>query len=209
MRRRAARSSTCSRACTGWRARRRSARRRRSGPRCFAGKNARPPVSCASWRMTNSASRKPLRLGVGAAQRDRVDRRLGALRQVEHLVERDEARRVLAVREDDERLAPDVFFGHRLDLPQLLQRDVDGVVQRGRAAGGGLLDGGLELGLIAGEAPADLDAAVEVDDLRDVVRLQLADEVRRPPSAASSSLSSMLALLSSSSDSAIGCCRRD
>ena len=59
-RRRDAGSSTCSRACTGWRARRRSARRRRSGPRSCAGKNARPPVSCASVRITNSASRKPL-----------------------------------------------------------------------------------------------------------------------------------------------------
>ena len=66
----------------------------------------------------------------------------------------------------------------------------------------------VELGLVAGERLTDLDAAVEVDDLRDVVRLQPVDEVRWPPSAASARCSSMLALLSSSSDSAIGCWRR-
>ena len=56
-----------------------------------------------------------LGLRVGAAQRDRVDRGLGALGQVEHLVERDQARRVLAVGEDDERLAADVLFVHGLE----------------------------------------------------------------------------------------------
>ena len=85
------------------------------------------------------------RLRVGAAQGDGVDGGFGALREVEHLIEGDEARRVFAVGEDDDGLSPHVFFAARLDLSQFLERDVDGVVQRGRSAGRGLEDCRLEI----------------------------------------------------------------
>ena len=125
------------------------------------------------FRFTESAS-----AGVVAAKRDRVDRRLRTLGQIEYFLERDEARGVLAVREHDEGLAAHIFLVLRLDLAQLLERDVDGVVQRRRAAGYGLENGGFELGLIRGEGLPNRDPAVEVDDLREVVRLQALDEVR-------------------------------
>ena len=102
------------------------------------------------FRFTKSAG-----AGVVAAQRDRVDRGFRPLGQVEHFFERDQARGVLAVGEDDERLAAHILFVLRLDLAQLLQRDVDRVVQRRRAAGYRLEDGGFELGLIRGERLPD------------------------------------------------------
>jgi hypothetical protein len=94
-----------------------------------------------------------------------------------------------------------------LHLRQFLQRDVNRVIERRRAARGRLLDGGLQLGLVRRERLTNLDAAVEVDDLRHVVRLEAVHEVGRGVCNVGS-LSSMLALLSSSSDIAIGCCLR-
>jgi len=139
----------------------------------------------ASARFLRELAHHELRLAeaaglrVGAAQRDRVDGGLGALGEIEHFVKRHEARGVLAVGEDHERLAADVFLALGADLPQLLERDIDGVVQRGGAAGRCLLDRRLELALVRGESLPDLDAAVEVDDLREVGRLQAPDEVDR------------------------------
>ena len=92
---------------------------------------------------------------VGRAQADRVDRGLGALGEVEHLLERQQARGVLAVREHDDRLAADLLDVRRDDLLQILQRDVDRVVQRGRAAGRRLADRLLELGGVVGEGLQD------------------------------------------------------
>ena len=133
-RRRAWRSSTRSRAGTGSPVRRRSGRRRRPGPRSASGKNARPPVSCASCRSTKSASLNPFASSSSLRpQADRVDRRLRPLGQVEHLVVGDQARRVLAVRQHDDRLAADVLLARRADLLQFLERDVDRVVERRRA----------------------------------------------------------------------------
>ena len=141
-----------------------------------------PPTGPPSPGSINIAEAARVRLG--AAQRDRVDRGLGPLRQVEHFFERDQARRVLAVREDDERLAADVLVALRLDLAELLERDVDRVVQRGRAAGDRLADRAFEVGLVRRERLPDRDAAVEVDDLREVVRLEpLARNWWRPPAA--------------------------
>ena len=71
-------------------------------------------------------------------------RRLGSLGQVEQFVVADQARRVLAVREDHDRLPADVLFGRRADLLQFLERDVDRLVERRRAARHRLADGALE-----------------------------------------------------------------
>ena len=74
------------------------------------------------------------RAGLARLQADRVDRRLRSLRQLEHFLEADQARRVFAVRQHDDRLAANLVGVLRLDLGELLQRDVDGVVQRRRSA---------------------------------------------------------------------------
>src|SRR6185369_17732424 len=74
------------------------------------------------------------------AQADRIDRRLRSLGEVEHFIELDQAGRVVAIREQDDRLAADVGSGRRLDLLQFLQRDVDRVVERRRAVRRGLAD---------------------------------------------------------------------
>ena len=122
------------------------------------------------------------------AQADRVDRGFRSLREVEHLLERQQARRVLAVGEHDDRLAADLVDVLRDDLLQILQRDVDRVVQRRRAAGRRLADRLLELGGVVGEALQHDDAAVEVDDLGEILRPQPLARSRSPlpaPSAAS------------------------
>ena len=105
-------------------------------------------------------------------QADGVDRGLGPLRQVEHLLERQQARRVFAVRQHDDRLAPDFVGVPGHDLLQVLQRDVDGVVERRRPAGRRLPDRLLELARVVGEGLQHDDAAVEVDDLGQVLRPQ-------------------------------------
>ena len=55
-------------------------------------------------------------------------------------------------------------------LLQILQRDVDRVVQRRRAAGRGLANRLLELGRGVGEGLEDDDAAVEADDFGEILR---------------------------------------
>ena len=116
---------------------------------------------------------------VGRAQPDRVDGRLGALREIEDLFERQQARRVLAVRQHDDRLPADLLGVLGDDLLQILQRDVDGVVERGRPAGRRLLDRRLELGRAVGEVLQHDDAAVEVDDLGEILRAEPLGEADR------------------------------
>src|SRR4030095_10329264 len=98
-------------------------------------------------------------------QSDRIEAGLGARRQVQDLIELDEARRVVAVREQDDRLAPDVGRGLGLDLLQVLQRDVERVVERRRSVRRRLADRLFERGRVVGEGLEDADLAVEVDDL--------------------------------------------
>ena len=59
------------------------------------------------------------------------------------------------------------------DLLQLLQRDVDRVVERGRSVGGGLPDGFLERRTVVRERLQDAHLAVEVDDFRLIVLVEL------------------------------------
>ena len=165
-RRRAAGSSRCSRRCTGSRARRRSARRRRRDPTASPGRRRarRSPAPAAAC--TNSASRKPLRLRLvlhrGAPIG--VDRRLRALRQIEHLLEGEEARRVLAVGEQHDRLPAHLVAVAR-------RRPSSGPSARCRCALYSEVDPPADVwrmacsrsGRLAGERLADLDAAVEVD----------------------------------------------
>ena len=105
-------------------------------------------------------------------QADRVDRRLGPLREIEHLLERQQARRVLAVRQDDDGLPPDLVDVRGDDSLQVLQRDVDRVVHRRRSAGRRPPDRLLELVDVVRERLQDDHAAVEVDDLGQVLRPQ-------------------------------------
>src|SRR5215203_258080 len=116
---------------------------------------------------------------VARAQADGVDRRLGPLGEIEHLVEANEAGRVLAVGEHDDRLSPDLVGAVRLRALQLFERDVDGVVQRGGSAGVRAANGGLEVRDVIREALDHLNAAVEVDDLREVLRAEPPDEADR------------------------------
>src|ERR1051325_359496 len=98
------------------------------------GKNERPPVSCASWRITNSASRNPFDcvstprsaivkiatsppsarsmtpppphfIGITAHYNDEGSR---VSRSLVFIRRGHEARRVLAIGEDHESLTPDV-----------------------------------------------------------------------------------------------------
>jgi hypothetical protein len=116
---------------------------------------------------------EPLRGRPGAvrrAQPDGIDRRLGALREIEDLFERQQAGRVLAVGEDHDRLPANLLGVLGDDLLQVLQRDVDGVVEGGRAAGRRLLDRRLELSRAVREVLQDDDAAIEVDHLGEILR---------------------------------------
>jgi hypothetical protein len=102
-------------------------------------------------------------------QANRVDRGFRSLREIEYFLEADEARGVFAVREHHNRLAANLVGILRLHLGELLERNVNGVVQRGGAAGRSCPNGALEIGDLVGEAKLDLDAAVEVHDLCQVL----------------------------------------
>ncbi len=106
------------------------------------------------------------------AQPDRVDRGFRALREIQHLFERQQARGVLAVREDDDRLAADFLHVGRDDLLQILERDVDRVVHRGGTARRCAADRRFEILDLVRECLQDDHAAVEVDQFLEILRTQ-------------------------------------
>src|SRR5262249_10938705 len=68
------------------------------------------------------------------SEANRIDRGLGSFRKVQHFFEWQQARRVLTVREHDDRLTADLVDVACDDLFEILQRNVDRVVHRGRSA---------------------------------------------------------------------------
>jgi hypothetical protein len=105
--------------------------------------------------------------------------RFRSLGEIEHLIKAHEARRIFPVREHDERLAAHVLLDHRPNLSKLSERHVDGVVEGRGAAGRRLPDRGFQLRLVRREWLPDLNAAVEIDDLRHVHQSEPANEIRR------------------------------
>ena len=102
-------------------------------------------------------------------QPDGVDRRLRSLGQIEHFFVGHEARSIVSVGEDDDGLAADLFSGARLGALELLQRDVDRVVERGRSVDVRGPNRFLERRDVVGERLQDARLAVEVDHLDDVL----------------------------------------
>ena len=100
-------------------------------------------------------------------QADRVDSDARAPRLVHHLVERQQRRRVLAVRQHDNRPTSHAIVLTDA-LPELTQGDVDGVVERRTARCLRLADGVLGERPIGREALQHLHAVVEGEDGRAV-----------------------------------------
>jgi hypothetical protein len=93
--------------------------------------------------------------------------------------ERDEARRVLTVRERDDRLPPDLARCLRANGFELAQCRIQRVEQRRRAARLGSPDGLLERHFVVREGLENLGLAVEVDNLGDVLGREAARKAGR------------------------------
>src|SRR5262249_59566260 len=68
------------------------------------------------------------RRSLAGAQPDRVDRRFGSLREIEHFLEGQQARRILAVRQQHDRLTSNLLDVVVVDFLKVLHRDVYRVV---------------------------------------------------------------------------------
>ena len=101
-------------------------------------------------------------------ERDHVHPDVGLAGELEHLLVVDDGRRVLAVREQHDGAPPRRVRGAL--AAHLLERDVEGGVERGRSRGAGLANRRFEGDVVRGEVLQHRVPVVELDDLAEIRR---------------------------------------
>ncbi len=116
--------------------------------------------------------------GLGpAADADRVDRHVRSFRSLQDVLVPEQARRVLAVRKEDEGLPSRGACDRAPHALKFVQGDVDRRVQCGGASGARPPDSSFEETEIGRERLQDFRLAVEADDLREIHGSEAAAEL--------------------------------